>query len=195
MKRQISLFLLVAVLLSSAAAQVQASSPKELGKFGYWAAYQMYEGPDPVCYMTITAKPPAPKGKKSKRGDVVLMLSHRPKEGATDVISYAAGTKFKPSSDVQFKVGKQEYSLFTQGDTAWARDSATDKAVAAAFGKASSLSVYGKGSSGEAIADTVALKGFGDAYYAIGKACGLSVEKPKAEKKAASKPKTTEKKP
>ena len=195
MKRQISLFLLVAVLLSSAAAQVQASSPKQLGKFGYWAAYQMFEGPDPVCYMTITAKPPEKKGAKTKRGDVVLMISHRPSESATDVVSYAAGTKFKSSSDVTFKIGGKDYSLFTQGDTAWARDQATDKAVTAALRGASSLTVTGQAASGTPIADTVALKGFGDAYYAIGKACGLSVEKPKAEKKAASKPKTTEKKP
>lgn len=181
----------------------RASAPKVLGKFGYWSAYQMMEGSNPVCYMSITAKSPAQaskdkKKKAAKRGDVVLMIAHRPAEGALDVISYAAGTKFRAASDVTFKMGDREFSLFTQGDTAWARDQSMDRAVVAALRSSSSVTVIGIAANETSIADTVNLKGMPDAYYAIGKACGLPVEPPpksvqkkeKAVKKTDVKPTT-----
>lgn len=190
------------------------AAPESLGKYGYWSTYKMMEGQNPVCYMSITAKAPAAKQTKDKkqkairRGDVVLMITHRPAEGATDVISYAAGTKFRPASDVAFKMGDRSFSLFTQGDTAWARDQATDKAVAAALRSSSTVTVTGIAANESSIADTVNLKGMAEAYYAIGKACGLDVQPPpkpvqkkgksvkpstvKADK-APEKPKTPEK--
>ena len=198
--KQFGSFLLVLLAFGFAsAASAQEAEPKLLGKFGYWAAYHMVEGSENVCYMTITAKPPQKKGSKVKRADVVLMISHRPAEGATDVVSYQAGAKFKSSSDAIFKIAGKEYNLFTQGDTAWARDPASDHIITAALRKASSLTVTAKAANGTAIADSVNLKGVADAYYEIGKACGLAVEKPKAEKKApkketAAKPKTTDQK-
>ncbi len=161
---------------------VQAA-PESLGKYGYWSAYKMMEGQNPVCYMSITAKAPetVSKDKKKKvtrRGDVVLMITHRPSEGVTDVISYAAGAKFRAASDVNLKMGDRSFSLFTQGDTAWARDQVTDKAVAAALRVSSSVTVTGIAANETPIADTVNLKGVAEAYYAIGKACGLAVEPP-----------------
>lgn len=190
MKRALSfLFFLSMGLVLFGGAQA-ATAPKLLGKFGYWSAYQMFEGENPVCYMSITAKPPVKKGeKKAKRGDVVLMVTHRPSENALDVISYAAGAKFKSASDVTFKINGKDYSLFTQGDTAWARDQAGDRAIVGALRSVGSATVAGTLANGAALADTVNLKGMPDAYYAIGKACGLEVSPPK---KAAPK---TDKKP
>ncbi|MGE4350653.1 MAG: invasion associated locus B family protein [Bdellovibrionales bacterium] len=182
-----------------AAVPVQAAVPKSLGKYGYWSTYKMIEGKNPVCYMSLTAKAPTPKAKSKKktrkRGDVVLMITHRPAEGATDVISYTAGAKFRPASDVTFKMGKKEFNLFTQGDTAWARDQATDHAVAMALRENTSVSVFGVASNGVTIADTVKLNGFADAYYRIGKACDLPVEpppKPEKKKVKTTSPKKTE---
>lgn len=183
MNRFLSLCLVGTLVSILSVTPALAAPPKSLGKFGYWTAYQLMEGANPVCYMSITAKPPVPKGSKLKRGDVVLMITHRPAESSTDVVSYAAGTKFKPASEVTMQIGGKTFNLFTQADTAWSRDSATDKALAAALRTGASVTVLGTTASGGPIADTVSLKGSAEAYYAIGKACGLPVEKPKAEKK------------
>lgn len=170
------------------------AAPKSLGTFGYWATYQMNEGNASVCYMSITAKSPPKKGeKKSKRGDVVLMITHRPSEGSTDVVSYSVGAKFKPASDVTVKIGSNSFTMFTQQDAAWAHDSATDRAIAAALRSGASATFTGQLASGTALADTVNLKGAAEAYYAIGKACGLAVSKPKPA--AGEAPKTTVKTP
>lgn len=190
MKRSfLTLLVGVSILSGVGMSSALAEPPKSLGKFGYWAAYATQEGENKVCYMSITAAAPEKKGSKTKRGNVVLMITHRPTEGSTDVISYAAGTKFKSSSDATFKIGGQDFNLFTQGDTAWARDAVGDHAIAAALRKAQSLTVLGTTSGGAAIADTVNLKGVADAYYAIGTACGLQVEKPKTAAKTPETPK------
>jgi len=195
MKIASSLLALVCALPLVLPAPAQAAVPKPIGKFGYWSAFQMMEGPNPVCYMSITAKPPEKKGDKKavKRGDVVLMITHRPAESTTDVISYAAGAKFKSAADVTFKIGAKDFSLFTQGDTAWSRDQAADHAVVTALRTSASVTVNGTLANGTALADSVNLKGMNEAYAAIGKACNVSVtpiksDKPTVEKKAVAKP-------
>jgi hypothetical protein len=163
-----------------------AGQPQSLGKFGFWETYQVSENNQPVCYMSITGPAPqAPAVKKGKpatpkRGNIVLMVTHRPAEGSKDVVSYAAGVKFKNASDAKIKIGDKEFSLFTQNDTAWSRDAATDHALAAALQSADALTMYGESVKGDALADKVALKGARQAYLAISKACGLPVvEAPK----------------
>lgn len=174
-------FIFSCILGAALGTPVFAAGPQSLGQFGYWSAYQLTEGNASICYMTITAKPPVKKGeKKTKRGDIVLMITQRPSEGALDVVSYAAGAKFKPASDVSVQIGAKKFDMFTQDDTAWSRDSATDRALAAALRAGQTATLTGTLASGVALADHVNLKGSGDAYYAIGKACGLDVTKPKA---------------
>ncbi len=178
---------LVSVFASSPA--LAAGKTEILGKFGYWTAYAMQENKQPVCYMSIMAR--SPKGEKAKRGDVILMITHRPGENVTDVVSYTAGMKFKPGSEAVIGVDSRQFSLFTQDDTAWSRDSATDRAVSAALRKGSNAIVTGVASNGTKISDTVNLKGSAAAYKAISKACGLSPSEGSAAKsvnKTSAKP-------
>ena len=165
-----------------------ASSPELLGKFGVWGAYKMTDGSQPVCYMSLTTRSPADKKQKTKRGDVVLMITHRPADNSTDVVSYTAGVKFKTGSEAVIAVGKKTFNLFTQGDTAWSRDAATDHALAAAIRNNASLTVKGETARNTTLADTLNIKGSFDAYTAINRACGLPVpEAPKAAKSAPDK--------
>lgn len=176
--------LLIPFLLLADVSVAKAGNLKPLGKFGYWTAYQMTEGGHPVCYMSLSAKPPVKAGAKAKRGEVVLMVTHRPAESSFDVISYSAGMKFKPATDVTVTAGGKTFSLFTQDDTAWSRDSATDKAVSQALRTSPSVTITGTGASGAALADTVNLKGAMEAYVAMSKACGVQVALPKPAKPA-----------
>ena len=118
--------------------------------------------------------------KKAKRGPVVLMITQRPGENTRDVVSYNAGYNFKAASDLQINIGKANFDLFTQKDTAWSRDAMTDHALATAIRKNANLTATGlpalKGAGG--VKDTLNLKGAADAYQAIGKACGMEVDPP-----------------
>ncbi|MGE0109074.1 MAG: invasion associated locus B family protein [Bdellovibrionales bacterium] len=153
----------------------KAASPKKLGTFGYWHTYVLYEGKDPVCYMSLTADPPHKKGKENQRGNVVLMITHRPAESSFDVVSYKAGAQFKPSTDVVVRADGKKFHLFTKNDTAWARDSATDQALTLALRKDFNAVVTGQLASKGKIADNVNLKGSNAAYKQISKACAAPV--------------------
>lgn len=180
--------LLSCVFLMTAAPATAGGNPEILGTFGGWTGSRLMEGGQPVCYMTLkVTPPPAVKTKttaktKTKRGEIFLMITHRPADNSTDVVSYTAGMKFKPASEAIVTVGPKKFNLFTQGDTAWSRDSATDHELAAAVRNGATLNVTGESAGGALIADTVDLKGSFAAYAAISKACGLAV--PSMPKKA-----------
>lgn len=156
------------------------SDQKSLGTFGLWSTYTYNDGNQPVCYMVKTSH--FPKSKTFKRGTAYVMITHRPAEGSKDVFSYKSGYNFKPVNDVKVRVGKSEFSLFTDKDTAWSRDTATDHALATAIRNGKSMIVTGVPAKQgiTPVTDTLDLKGAAEAYYAIGKACGLDVEVPKA---------------
>jgi hypothetical protein len=156
------------------AAPEHADGPEALGVFGSWRAFKANEQGQPVCYMTLTTRF-ADKG-KFHRGDAMLTITHRPREGSKDVLSYMPGYNFKPMSDVDLRVGKASYDLFTTQDTAWSRDAATDHKIAAALRTASTVTITGRpGKKGVAAqTDKFVLKGAGEAYHAIGKACGVA---------------------
>ncbi len=168
------MFRLTAALLAGivlAAAPAQAQSAKTLGKFGNWSAYEFTENGSKVCYMA--AQPAKAEGNYSKRGDVFLLVTHRPAEGSKNVLSYMAGYSYRSGSTPKLKVDGQEFGLFTQGETAWAPDAATDEKISAAIRKGSSLVVNGVSARGTETKDTYSLKGSGAAHDAINKACGL----------------------
>ncbi|WP_246200958.1 invasion associated locus B family protein [Azospirillum brasilense] len=71
--------------------------------------------------------------------------------------------------------GGKSFKLFTDGETAWARDADTDKAVTAAMrdAKGKSMVVKGVSARGTKTTDTYGTDGFAQAYDAINQACGV----------------------
>jgi hypothetical protein len=167
------------------ATPVLAKPAKVLGSFGNWRAYAVAEDKQAVCYMVLTAHTAYPRTKKNKagRGEAHLIITHRPVEGSTDVVSYEAGYSFNPSSDVKVHIGKNSFSLFTDKDTAWARDPHTDHLLSADIRKEAFITINGlpvrRGAT--RITDKIQLQGADQAYTAIGKACGLIKEPSKKQ--------------
>ena len=140
-----------------------------LGTFGKWVAYTYTEKGKPVCYMA--AKPEKSEGAYKARGDAQLLVTHRPGEKAFDIITVVAGYQYKPDSDVTIAAGGQTFTLFTNADRAWARDSKTDSAVVQQFIKSNTAVIKGVSSRNTPTTDTVSLAGFTAAYKAIGDTC------------------------
>ncbi|MDR3425455.1 MAG: invasion associated locus B family protein [Alphaproteobacteria bacterium] len=161
------------VALTAASPAFAAPKEKDLGAFDAWRAYTYKEGGQTVCYMvtTKTLKSTGPK----KRGAPYLMITHRPVEASTDVVSYGAGTMLDEKHGVHLRVGKDSFDLFSVRDTAWARDALTDHKLAAALRAASTVQISGvpAQAGSNAVSDAFDLKGALPAYRAINKACGL----------------------
>ena len=188
--------ILALLMCAAPALAATASADKTLGTFGQWQASSSTTNNQPVCYMTLTKA--FPKIGKTKRGTAYLMITHRPSEGSSDVVSYTSGYVFKAIDDVTLKIGKDDFSLFTQKDTAWARDTRTDHAIAAAIKANKVMTITGSPAAKGAkpVTDKIDLTGADKAYAAIGKACGLLKEAPKTTKpKAKTPPVATAKKP
>jgi hypothetical protein len=186
-------FLLVLIACPAAADAAAKDTQKFLGSFGNWRAYASHDAKRPVCYMALALH--AAKKKGFKRGAAYLMITHRPTEGSTDVVSYMAGYNFKAGSDAHVRLGTTAFDLFTQDTTAWTRDAHTDHALAAAIRAHDSLTISGvptvKGAG--TVTDKLSLKGAADAYRAIGKACGLKTEAPAKVKVKQKSAKTAKK--
>jgi len=150
-----------------------AAEPKVLGTFKDWKAFVFEESGQKVCYMSSQPKKKEPAS--AKRGDAYLLVTHRPGEKSLDVVSFTVGYPFRKDSEALVDVGSKSFKLFTDGETAWARDAETDKAVVAALRDAKAKSVVMKGTSGRGTGttDTYSLDGVGEAYGAINQACGV----------------------
>jgi hypothetical protein len=172
MNRFAFLTVLAALCAAGFSSSARAADPVKIGDYQNWSAYKMIDSDgSKVCYMS--GAPAKKEGKYKGRGDQVFALvTDRPAENTKDVFSYVAGYTYKPGSEVKLKIDGQSFSLFTQDETAWAPDAATDAKIAAALRKGSSMVVIGTTSRGNQSTDTFSLKGSSSAHDAMTKECG-----------------------
>lgn len=145
---------------------------KVLGTFRDWTAYQYVENGKPVCFMASKPTRSLPAG--ARRGEIYAMVTNRPGDNQNGVFSVVNGYSFRANSDVAVTVGNQNFALFTQGDTAWAKDSAADRAIMQAIKGGSAMTVVGTSARGTKTTDTYSLVGSGAALAAINKECGVN---------------------
>ena len=149
----------------------QASEPTRIGDHGDWTSYVFTEGGNKVCYMV--SLPKKEEGDYTQRGDVFALITHRPAENSRDVFSYISGYTYETGSEVSMKIGAQNFKLFTQKDSAWATDDATDAKIADAVRRGSNIVVKGVSSRGTKTSDTFGLSGSSAAHQAISTECGI----------------------
>ena len=149
--------------------QSVAAAPQVLGEYGDWIAYYYRDSSGPVCYMASTPK--MDEGKYTKRGDIYVVVTHRPKEKSYNVVNINAGYTYKVASETILKIGAQTFKMFTNGDKAWAFNEKDDKAIVEAMKRGSRMIVNGTSSKGTKTKDTYSLNGFSSAYKAISSKC------------------------
>ncbi|MEQ8735496.1 MAG: invasion associated locus B family protein [Rhodospirillaceae bacterium] len=159
-------FLMIALTGATAAS---AQDVTVIGTHGAWTAYSYQEDSGIVCYMA--SEPTKAEGNYTRRGDVFALVTHRPSEDSMDVVSIVAGYAYKENSDATVSVGSSSYEMFTNGERAWNRDEATDKAMVQAMIRGSSLTVKGTSSRDTLTTDTYSLSGFTAAHKDITTAC------------------------
>ena len=148
---------------------VNAAEQKLIGEYGDWLAYYYRDNAGPVCYMASIPK--KDEGKYTKRGDIYVVVTHRPNEKSYDVVNINAGYDYKINSETELKIGAQTFKLFVSGDKAWAMSSKDDKDIVNAMKRGSRMIVNGTSHKGTKTKDTYSLNGFTSAYKAISNKC------------------------
>lgn len=158
---------LAAVLWTSA--QVPTASAADfLGKFGDWQALSRVDNGAKVCYAATLPK--KSEGKYTRRGDVFLVVSHRPSDNMTGIISFEAGYAYAKNAKITARIGSADYPMFPDGELAFAYE---DKPLVAAMIRGADMVVTGTSSRGTLTKDTFSLTGFTAALNAASKACGV----------------------
>ncbi len=135
-------------------------------------SFEYTDNGNKVCYMATKPESTTPKG--LNRDPAYAMITHRPAEKSLGVVSIVAGYAYKTGSEVTATIGNQRFAMFTDGDTAWARDDATDKALAEAIKNGDKMVVVGTSARGTQTTDTFALGGSTAAFKDISKRCGVA---------------------
>jgi hypothetical protein len=150
-----------------------ASQPVSLGTFGNFGAYSYTDdNGGKVCFMSAKPDKSEASVKNAKRGEIFLFITHWQGDKTKNVVSAAVGYvpgDAKPSIAVDGK----SFDVFPDGETLWTKDQSVDDALALAIQKGSNVTVKAVSKRGTKTTDTYNLKGSGDAYKAISKACGF----------------------
>lgn len=161
------LALVAAMLVTST--PVLAQDAHLLGSYGDWEAYTRGGKADRFCY--IVSKPKE-ASLRSRRGDIFLLVWHRPSKQEFDVVQVDAGYTYKKDSEVELQVGGDAWKLFTRDGNAWTYSKEDDSGIVDAMRKGARLTVKGTSSRNNPTTDSYSLNGVTAATRAIDKACG-----------------------
>ena len=125
---------------------------------GSWSAFKDESGKNKLCY--IASEPTKKTGNYKRRGDTYVLITQRPEEKKFDVFELRAGYNYKKNSTVIIDIADQKFDLFTYKNTAWARNSKTDRSLARAMIRGQTMTVTGISSRETKTLDTYSLKGF-----------------------------------
>ncbi len=164
-----ALALVLTVALPGAAAWAQ--SPKPIVQGDNWSAFTYQEDGNTVCFMA--AQPEKDEGDYTKRGDIYAMVTHRPADNRSNVVSLLMGYPFADEARVTVDIDGQEFTLATEGETAWAPNPSVDPPLVQAMVQGRQMVVRGVSARGTKTRDTYSLIGFTRAYNAINKACNV----------------------
>jgi hypothetical protein len=148
-----------------------ATETKRIGKFTGWDAYEHTDKGSKLCY--LHAQPQKKEPASAKRGEIYILVTHKPKEKIRNEVSIYFGYPLKDATPAQAVIGPTTIDMFTHQEAAWASDATTDQKLVDALRKGKTLVVRGESSRGTKTTDTYDLDGFGQALQAIDKACGV----------------------
>ena len=159
------------VLFVSGTPSAQTATPTPIATYNDWTAYSYKDGATDVCYMA--SQPKEAKGNYDQRGQIWALITHRAPGEPNPVVSIIAGYNYKEGSSAKVSIGDANFTLFTQGHTAWANTPEDDQKLIDAMKRGSRMVVTGTSWRGTDTRDTYSLSGFTKAYGDIRKACGL----------------------
>ncbi len=139
-KMKIRILLTAAVFVASVGAAL-AQTPSSLGKFNDWSAWSYTGSKGKVCYIHSTPSALIPKS--LDHGDVSFFIRTSPAEGISNEANFVVGYPFKENSTVTVKIDGEEFTMFTQADSAWLLNAAEEPKLLAAMKAGRKMTVSG----------------------------------------------------
>jgi uncharacterized caspase-like protein len=143
------------------------TQPRLLLQSGDWGAYTGSPGGSKVCF--AMAKPTS--ASPAARAPTFVSVSSRPSENVSNEFSIIAGYVFKPDVEATAQIGSASFSLFTQKEGAWIRDTTQEPRMIEAMRQGNSMLVKGTSSTGAQAAETFSLRGFARALERAEQEC------------------------
>ena len=162
-------------VLALGAPGADAQEQKRVDAKKDWSVFQAGPEGQRICWIVSQPTQSAAfrngKAVKVRRGDIYMMVSIRPADGVTNEVSFLSGYPFKKGSEVTASVGSDNFTMFTEGENAWAPSGAEDAALVDAFRRGSNAKLEGVSSRGTKTVDTFSLSGFTAALDAAAGLC------------------------
>lgn len=95
---------------------------------------------------------------EARRSTIALFVTYR--QGKPGEVSFAGGYPFAEGSTVELDVGGNTFTLFTEGEGAWAGSPEEDARIIAAMKAGAEVKVTGRSGRGTKTEDTFSLMGF-----------------------------------
>lgn len=152
-----------------AAPAAAGAQPATLGTFGNWGAYASDTAKGRVCYVLSQPKERLPANLKRDQG--MMFISTRPAENIRNEVSFVLGFPPKDGADGQLSVGKTNYVIKTQAETAWLKNPADDAALIELLKKTPNISLKITSKRGNVLTDNYVTNGLTQALDQVKKAC------------------------
>lgn len=153
----------------AAAAPATSGQPATLGTFGNWGAFASDTPKGRVCYALSQPKERLPAN--LNRDPAFIFISTRPSENVRNEVSFVLGFPPKDGADGQLTVGKANYVIKTQADTAWLKNPADDAALVELLKKTPNASLKITSRRGNQLTDNYVTNGLTQALEQVKKAC------------------------
>ena len=152
-----------------------AASPP-VAEYGDWRMFVSGSGQSINCYIAGEPKRSTPKA--ARRGDIFLIVAHRPGQGVRNEISVRIGYPFSATSEPFARVGSDEYGFFTgvqvengADEWAWLETLDDQNRLVTAMKRGNELVFKGTSARGTLTTDSYSLKGVTAAMKALDAAC------------------------
>ncbi|WP_338363941.1 invasion associated locus B family protein [Candidatus Xenohaliotis californiensis] len=160
--------LAIMLTLFSSFASFSSDDVKEIDHEKRWSLYRAKQGDSSVCY--IGSFPIKQEGTYKKRDDPYIIVINN--DEGDDELSISAGYPYLEKSNVMLSVdGKNNYTLFTRGEFAWANDQETDNIIIDKMKKGLTMRVSAISHKNTKSYDTYSLLGFTKMYNRMKKLC------------------------
>ena len=163
-------------ILGLFAVSVGHANDRLVGEYGDWRLFISDSGQAKSCF--IVGEPKRSTPQNARRGDIFLIVSHRPGQGVRNELSVRIGYPFSATSEPFARVGSDEYGFFTgvqveNGADEWAwLEKLDDQArLVTAMKRGNELVFKGTSARGTLTIDSYSLRGVTAAMKALDAAC------------------------
>ena len=166
----------VFAVLAGLAGPAAAQTPQPTETFGDWRLFVDGTAAAKHCY--LAGEPKRKQPAQARRGDVFLVIAHRPGQGVRNEVSVRVGYPFSATSKPFARIGTDEYGFFTgvqaqngADEWAWLEKLDDQTRVVEAMKRGSELVFKATSARGTLTTDSYSLRGVTAGMKALDAAC------------------------